>query len=107
MKFLIANSICVYTCFTIVKCSVNPHTGSTFFRVHLSNSGVFLQSNSTNSTNILNRPNHYNFYNGRRQSLNFESLLPANQRKCLKDVLYIVRNINAEWAIKSKLFSLF
>lgn len=79
--------------------SISKHYGLNV-RTYLSSNSDFLVH--TNNSQFLN--NTSGFYEHKKWQ--FNSVLSANQRKCLNDVLYLLKNIKSDWAIKSKFYFL-
>lgn len=106
MKCMLSSISFVFLYYALVTSASNSANDSLSKHYGL-NVRTYLSSNSdflvhTNNSQFLNSTR--GFYEHKK--FQFNSVLSANQRKCLNDVLYLLKNIKSDWAMKSKFYFL-
>lgn len=101
MKYILS-SICFVFLYYVLVSSVSNATNDSLKHDGL-NAKPYLSTNSdflvhTKNSQFLNST--IGFYDHKKWQ--FNSVLSVNQRNCLNDVLYLLKNINSDWAVKSK-----
>lgn len=102
MKYMLSSICFVLLYYVLVSSaddSLSKHNDLNV-RTYLTPNSDFLVH--SNNSRILNSNNLFYEY----KKWQFDSFLSANQRQCLNDVLYILKNINSDWAVKSKFYFL-
>lgn len=102
MKCMLSSVCFVFLYYALVTSandSLSKHYGLNLRTYLSSNSDIIVH---TNNSHFLNSTS--GFYEHKKWQ--FNSVLSANQRKCLNDVLYLLKNIKSDWAMKSKFYFL-
>ena len=102
MKYELSHIYFAFLCYVFIS-SASSIDNDSFSKKHHTNASTYVLSSSifvthTNSINLANKDTE--FYDDEKWQFN----LSISQRKCLNDVLYILRNINCDWAVKSEFF---